>query len=180
LFLGDSARGRFPDTLTLSSPSKPAPTSSALPRSIAAPAEPAAPKASRQNCRRAEACRAFFLMRSSAKVFIAWSLSSSSTSSPLTSAPTGLIRSWHTLEHSRAARSSISREPCMAGLRLPGEGERGALERDSGDARGGGCDTTLMRKLPRQPSTPHILLHCDEALRLDEAAVAPAALERSP
>ena len=41
---------------------------------------------------------------------VSWSLSSSITSRPLTIAPTGLIRSWQTREHSRAARSRRRRE----------------------------------------------------------------------
>ena len=83
-------------------------TLSASPRSIDAPAEPAAPKASRANWRRAEAWCALLRMRSSAKSRMDGSLSSSRTSSPFTIAPTGLITSWQTREQSRAARSSGS------------------------------------------------------------------------
>ena len=39
-------------------------------RSICAPAEPAAPNASRQNCRRVDAVLALFLMRSRAKSLV--------------------------------------------------------------------------------------------------------------
>src|SRR5262249_30651219 len=49
-----------------------------------------------------------FLINSSANVFIAGSSSSSSTSRPLTMAPTGLITSWQTREQSSAARSRAS------------------------------------------------------------------------
>ena len=106
----------------------------ASPRSICAPAEPAAPKASRQNCSRAEAVLALFLMRSRAKVLVSSSLSfSSSTSSPFTIAPVGLIRSWQTREHSSAARSRASRATAVdmrtspvGGPRLSGTVSAGA------------------------------------------------------
>ena len=109
-FFGNNAWGRFQVSLVLSSSMKPRAIACALPRSIWALAEPAAPKARRQNCRRAEAVLALRLMRSSAKVLVSSSLSfSSSTSSPLTIAPAGLIRSWQTREHRSAARSRASR-----------------------------------------------------------------------
>ena len=79
---------------------------SASPVSINAPNEPAAPNARRQNWRRAEAEIALFLMSSMAMARISSSCSPSSTSRPLTIAPTGLITSWHTREQSSAARSS--------------------------------------------------------------------------
>ena len=63
----------------------------------------------RQNCSLAEAVCALFWIRSSANSLVSSSLSSSSTSRPLTIAPTGLIRSWQTREHSSAARSRASR-----------------------------------------------------------------------
>src|SRR5579871_4201995 len=81
---------------------------SASPRSICAPAEPAAPKARRQNCRRAEAVLALLRISSRAKSRSSGFGSSSSTSSPLTMAPTGLIRSWQTREHNSAASSRES------------------------------------------------------------------------
>src|SRR5476651_904388 len=62
----------------------------------------------RQNCSLAEAVLALFLIRSRAKVLVSSSLPSSRTSSPLTMAPTGLIKSWQTREQSNAARSSDS------------------------------------------------------------------------
>ena len=52
--------------------------------------------------------RALFLIRSIANALVSSSLSSSITSRPLTIAPTGLIRSWQTREHSSAARSRAS------------------------------------------------------------------------
>ena len=54
-FFGSSTRGRFQVSLVFSSSMKPRAIFSASPRSICAPAEPAAPNASRQNCKRAEA-----------------------------------------------------------------------------------------------------------------------------
>ncbi|MEI9900336.1 MAG: hypothetical protein WDN31_09670 [Hyphomicrobium sp.] len=45
---------------------KPREICSAVPRSIMEPAEPAAPKAKRQNCRRAEACSVTLRMTSRA------------------------------------------------------------------------------------------------------------------
>ena len=78
-------------------------------------AEPAAPNARRQNCSRADAVLALFLIRSSAKFLVSSSLSSSSTSRPLTIAPAGLIRSWQTREHSSAARSRASRLTALGG-----------------------------------------------------------------
>ena len=68
---------------------RPRATVSASPVSIDAPSEPAAPKASRQNCSRAEAEAALFLISSIATSRISGSFSSSSTSRPLTIAPTG-------------------------------------------------------------------------------------------
>ena len=72
---------------------------------MAAPSDPAAPKASRQNWSRAEAEIALFLMSSMATVRISSSVSLSSISRPFTIAPTGLITSWQTREHKSAARS---------------------------------------------------------------------------
>ncbi len=108
-FFGRMARGTSQFSVVRSSWMKPLATCSASPVSICAPAEPEAPKASRANCRRAEACRALLAMRSSANSRMLGSLSSSSTSIPLTMAPTGLMTSWHTREHSSAARSRLSR-----------------------------------------------------------------------
>src|SRR5262245_1055346 len=107
-FFGSSSRGRFQASLVFSSSIRPRLTFSASPVSIWAPAEPAAPKASRQNCSLAEAVRALFLIRSMAKVLVSSSFASSITSSPLAIAPTGLIRSWQTREHRSAARSRDS------------------------------------------------------------------------
>src|SRR5262249_17999974 len=90
-------------------------TFSASPRSIWAVTEPAAPNASLQNCSRAEAVLALFLISSSAKFLVSSLLSSSSTSRPLTIAPAGLIRSWHTREHQSPARSSPSRLTAVGG-----------------------------------------------------------------
>ncbi len=104
-FFGTNARVRFQVSLTLSSAMNPRATVSASPRLISAPAEPAAPKASRQNCSLAVACPALFLIRARAKSRVSSSFDSSSTSRPLTMAPVGLIRSWQTREHSSAARS---------------------------------------------------------------------------
>ena len=119
-FLGSSTRGAFQVRVVRSSWMKPRATCSASPVSMAAPAEPAAPKARRANCSRAEAWRALFLMRSCAKPRIDSSFSSSSTSSPLTMAPTGLMTSWQTRLHSSAARSSASRVMAvMTSLRRP-------------------------------------------------------------
>src|SRR5262249_25037495 len=81
---------------------------SASPVSTWAEIEPAAPNAMRQNCRRAVAVRALLRINESAKLLVSSSFASSSTSRPLTIAPAGLIRSWHTREHSSAARSSGS------------------------------------------------------------------------
>src|SRR3569832_1647009 len=87
----------------------------ASPRSIWAPDDPAAPKARRQNCSRAAAVLALLRIRSSAKSRSSGFGLSSSTSSPLTMAPTGLMRSWQTLEQSSAASSSLSGEDPGAG-----------------------------------------------------------------
>src|SRR5215470_7058142 len=107
-FFGSRALGRFQASLTFSSSMKPRATFSASPRSAWAPAEPAAPNAIRQNCNRADAVLALFLMRSRAKLLVSSSLDSSNTSNPLTIAPDGLIRSWQTREHNNAARSRAS------------------------------------------------------------------------
>src|ERR1700744_6131570 len=80
----------------------------ASPRSICAPDEPAAPNARRQNCSRAEAVLALLRIKSRANSRSSGLGLSSSTSSPLTMAPTGLIRSWQTREHNRAASSRAS------------------------------------------------------------------------
>jgi hypothetical protein len=117
LFFGNSARGALQVSAILSSPNMPRATPSASPRSMEAPAEPAAPKASRANCSRAEAWLALLRIRSRAKSRMPRS-SSSSTSSPFTMAPTGDITSWQTREQRSAARSSGSRvTAAMPGLR---------------------------------------------------------------
>ncbi len=54
-FFASNWRGRFQTSVVLLSSSIPRATFSASPRSICAPADPAAPKASRQNCSLAEA-----------------------------------------------------------------------------------------------------------------------------
>jgi len=74
-FFGNSMRGRFQASLVLSPSMKARAMACASSRSICAPAEPAAPNASRQNCRRADAVFALFLMRSRAKFLVSWSLS---------------------------------------------------------------------------------------------------------
>ena len=109
-FLGASRRGAFQSQCRSIVAEQARATFSASPVSIDAPSEPAAPKASRQNCSRAEAETALFLMRSIATARISSSSSPSSTSRPLTIAPTGLMTSWQTREHSSAARSSGARE----------------------------------------------------------------------
>src|SRR5215475_8580321 len=81
---------------------------SASPRSTCAPEEPAAPNANRQNCNRAEAVFELLRISSSANSRSSGLLLSSSTSSALTMAPTGLIRSWQTFEHNSAASSRLS------------------------------------------------------------------------
>ena len=65
-FLPISTRGRFQASLVLSSSRKPREIFSASPVSICEPADPAAPKAMRQNCSLAEAVLALFLISSSA------------------------------------------------------------------------------------------------------------------
>src|SRR5438874_9351278 len=80
----------------------------ASPRSICAPDDPAAPNARRQNCNRADAVLALLRIKSSANSRSSGFGLSSSTSSPLTMAPTGLMRSWQTREHSSAASSRLS------------------------------------------------------------------------
>src|ERR1700682_1798265 len=80
----------------------------ASPRSICAPVDPAAPNASRQNCNRAEAVLALLRIKSSANSRSSGLGLSSRTSSPLTMAPTGLMRSWQTREHNSAASSRAS------------------------------------------------------------------------
>src|SRR5438093_8492674 len=80
----------------------------ASPRSICAPDDPAAPNARRQNCSRADAVLALLRIKSSANSRSSGLGLSSSTSSPLTIAPTGLMRSWQTREHSSAASSRVS------------------------------------------------------------------------
>src|SRR5215467_6379511 len=108
-FFGSRAPAKFQESLTLPSSMKPRATFSASLRSTWPLAEPAAPKATRQNCSRADAVLALFLMRSMAKLLVSSSFDSSSTSSPFTIAPDGLIRSWQTREHNSAARSRASR-----------------------------------------------------------------------
>ena len=60
-FLGRNSRGKFQVILIFSSSMSPRETFSASPVSICAPAEPASPNASRQNCSRADALRVSFL-----------------------------------------------------------------------------------------------------------------------
>src|ERR1700686_1780067 len=80
----------------------------ASPKSICAPDDPAAPNARRQNCKRAEAVLALLRIKSRANSRSSGLGLSSSTSSPLTMAPTGLMRSWQTREHNSAANSRAS------------------------------------------------------------------------
>src|ERR1700733_3396883 len=80
----------------------------ASPRSICAPEDPAAPNARRQNCNRADAVLALLRIKSSANSRSSGLGLSSRTSSPLTMAPTGLMRSWQTREHNSAASSRAS------------------------------------------------------------------------
>ena len=74
------------------------------PRSMLAPAEPAAPKARRANCSREEARAALSRTSLSASARIASSFSMSMTSSPLTIAPTGLMTSWQTRLHKQGGK----------------------------------------------------------------------------
>ena len=60
-FFANRARGKFQAIFVLSSSRKPRAMVSASPRSIWAPAEPAAPNAMRQNCNLAEAVRGALL-----------------------------------------------------------------------------------------------------------------------
>jgi len=122
-----------------------------------APAEPAAPNASRQNCSLAEAWCALFLISSSAKVLVSSFLSSSITSMPLTIAPTGLIKSWHTREHTNAARSRalIAREP-ETGADVSAddvEVEDVGVEEDVGGAEG--ADIGKLRSATLEPAPCH-------------------------
>src|SRR6202171_5535813 len=80
----------------------------ASPRSICAPVDPAAPNARRQNCNRDEAVLALLRIKSRANSRSSGLGLSSRTSSPLTMAPTGLMRSWQTREHNSAASSRAS------------------------------------------------------------------------
>src|SRR3981189_1261850 len=80
----------------------------ASPRSICAPDDPAAPNARRQNCKRADAVVGLLRIKSSANSRSSALGLSSRTSSPLTMAPTGLMRSWQTREHNSAASSRAS------------------------------------------------------------------------
>src|SRR6185437_13423018 len=107
-FFGKSRRGKFQVMVHLPSSIWPFAMLSASPRSICAPEDPAAPKASRQNCSRADAVFELLRINSSAKSRSSGLLLSSSTSSALTMAPTGLIRSWQTREQSSAASSRAS------------------------------------------------------------------------
>ena len=76
-------------------------------------ADPAAPNATRANCRRAAACSALAATSRSASARIAKSVSSSSTSRPLTTAPTGLTRSWQTRLTRSAAKSRSFMRQCL-------------------------------------------------------------------
>src|ERR1700677_2748086 len=80
----------------------------ASPRSICPPDEPAAPNARRQNCNRADAVLELLRIRSSANSRYSGLGMSSNTSSPLTMALTGLMRSWQPREHNSAASSRAS------------------------------------------------------------------------
>src|ERR1700733_781944 len=156
-FLANNCRGRFQVSVVLPSSIRPRAAFSASPRSICAPAEPAAPNASRQNCSLAEAWCALFLISSSAKVLVSSFLSSSMTSMPLTIAPTGLIKSWHTREHTNAARSRalIAREP-ETGADVSAddvEVEDVGVEEDVGGTEG--ADIGKLRSATLEPAPCH-------------------------
>src|SRR5947207_7983264 len=109
------------------------------PRSICALVEPAAPKARRQNCNRAEAVLALLRIKSSANSRSSGFGLSSRTSSPLTMAPTGLMRSWQTREHNNAASSRASgAEPggVIPDMKCSLKIEDGTGERESHDTSG--------------------------------------------
>src|SRR3984893_10754999 len=80
----------------------------ASPRSICAPADPAAPNARRQHCNCVDAVMPLLRIKSRANSRSSGLGLSSRTSRPLTMAPTGLMRSWHTREHNSAASSRAS------------------------------------------------------------------------
>ena len=92
-FFGAKRAGAFHWSVVRSLPKRLRAAFSASEVSIAAPREPDAPNARRQNWRRAEADSALFLMRSIATLRISSSSSASRTSRPLTIAPTELIKS---------------------------------------------------------------------------------------
>ncbi len=92
-FFASRSRGSVHVSLVLPSSRWPRAIVSASPRSIWAPAEPAAPNARRQNCSRADAFLALLRIRSRANSRSSGEGLSSITSSPLTMAPTGLMRS---------------------------------------------------------------------------------------
>src|SRR3569623_101014 len=72
----------------------------------------------RQNCSRAEVLTALLRIRSRANSLSSALLLESITSRPLTMAPTGLMRSWQTLEDSNAARSRASGAPEVPDMRI--------------------------------------------------------------
>ena len=137
VFFGSRLRGAFQRNTVRSFPIRPRATFSASPVSIAAVSDPAAPNASRQNCSRAEAEAALFLMRSMATARMSSSVSLSSISRPLTIAPTGLITSWHTLEHKSAAKSSgaivtVVKRPILWSMLMRSAGTPGPFPDPSG------------------------------------------------
>src|SRR5690606_30771662 len=108
LFLGNSMGVTFQSRSAFSPAIRRLATRSASRVSISVPAVEDAPKASRANSSLARAWRVEFSISSLAKPCISTWEGSASTSSPLPMAPTGLIRSWQTREHSNAARSAAS------------------------------------------------------------------------
>src|SRR6266481_8826576 len=126
---------------------------SASSRSICALVEPAAPKARRQNCNRAEAVLALLRIRSSANSRSSGLGLSSSTSRPLTMAPTGLMRSWQTREHNSAANSRAS----GAGGEVPD------ISGFLGDLRGGFRRNPLVALTDANHAWLAGLIHCGRA-----------------
>src|SRR5690606_9379476 len=108
LFLGSSMGVTFHSRSAFSPAISRLATRSASRVSISVPAVEDAPKASRANSSLARAWRVEFSISSLAKPCMSTCEGSARTSSPLPMAPTGLIRSWQTREHSNAARSAAS------------------------------------------------------------------------
>ena len=134
-FLGRSWRGRFQAIVSRSSCSSPRVAFSASPRSISAPAEPAAPKAMRAYCRRADAWFALFFTRSSALFFIASSFSSSKISRPLTMAPS--LWRYQGVDPMRASLNRLLVQNCVTGCTVMiNRALRARAARDSGVAGG--------------------------------------------